>query len=148
MSVASQAPRRLVSRRRARTSRGQALVEFALVAPILLFLLFAIVDFARAWNTYQVLTDAAREGARMAVIDDPSIAMADVRTAITDALDRASLDQDETTIDIQGFRSGRGNPTTVRIEYRYQLGLVGAFIAFAQGDDVLTLITEIVMRNE
>jgi Flp pilus assembly protein TadG len=133
---------------RQRSNRGQALVEFALVAPVLLLLLFAIVDFARAWNTYQVLTDAAREGARAAVIDDPGIVEADVRTVIADALGRASLDPSETTVQILGFRSGRGNPTTVRIEYRYQLGLVGAFIAFAQGDEVLTLITEIVMRNE
>ena len=60
--------------RRARPDRGQALVEFALVAPIQLLLIFAVADMARAWNVYQVITDAAREGARTAVIDDPAIA--------------------------------------------------------------------------
>lgn len=142
------ARRRRTSRVGARLDRGQALVEVALVAPLLLLLIFAVADFARAWNTYQVITDAAREGARTAVIDDPAILDADVRTVITDALDRASLDPAEATVQILGFRSGRGNPTTVRIEYRYQLGWIGAFVAFAQGDDILTLISEIVMRNE
>jgi Flp pilus assembly protein TadG len=144
----AQGPDRPRTRRRPRSDRGQALVEFALVAPVLLLLIFAIADFARAWNTYQVLTDAAREGARTAVIDDPAIVEADVRQVITDALNRASLDPAEATVQVLGFRSGRGNPATVRIEYRYQLGWIGAFVAFAQGDDVLTLITEIVMRNE
>lgn len=123
-------------------------MEFALVAPLLLLLIFAIVDLARAWNTFQVITDAAREGARTAVIDDPSITEADVRTVIANALNRASLDQGNATVQVQGFRSGRGNPATIRIEYRYQLGWIGAFVAFAQGQDVLNLITEVVMRNE
>ena len=64
---------RLRSSRRSRRDdprRGQALVEFALVVPILLLLLLGIVDFARAWNVYEVLTDAAREGAREAVVDN------------------------------------------------------------------------------
>ena len=130
-----------------RRNRGQALVEFALVAPLLLLLIFAVADFARAWNTYQVLTDAAREGARAAVIDDAGIVLADVQTVIGDALTRASLDNNDATVTITGFRSGRGNPTTIRIEYQYSLGWVGALVTLAQGND-LTLVTEIVMRNE
>jgi Flp pilus assembly protein TadG len=139
-------PRR--HRRRAGNRRGQALVEFALVMPILLLLILGLIDFARAWNVYQVITDAAREGARTAVIDDPTVSEDSVRTVIGNALQRASINTDDATIDIDGFRSGRGMPTTVRIEYEYQLGWIGALVAFAQGDDLLTLTTEIVMRNE
>ena len=58
--------------RRAVRRSGQALVEFALVLPALLILLMGIFDMARAWNVFEVLTDAGREGARRAVIDDPS----------------------------------------------------------------------------
>jgi Flp pilus assembly protein TadG len=44
-------------------SRAQALVEFALILPILLILIIAAMDFGRMYYTKMVLTDAAREGA-------------------------------------------------------------------------------------
>lgn len=47
-----------------RAERGQAIVEFALVMPILIILLFAVVFFAMAFNLQMVLNGAAREGAR------------------------------------------------------------------------------------
>lgn len=43
---------------------GQAVVEFALVLPIFLLLLFAAVEFGRAYFSLHLLTNAAREGAR------------------------------------------------------------------------------------
>lgn len=135
-------------RRRARGRRGQALVEFALVAPLLLLLILGLIDFARAWNVYQVITDAAREGARNAVVQNQTLTEAEVTGIIGAALGRANLDPDATTITITGFNSGQGNPTTVRIEYEYTLGWVGVFLILAQGDNQLTLTSEIVMRNE
>jgi len=48
--------------------RAQALVEFALIAPIFFLLLFAIVEFGRAVYYIQVLNNAAREGARYAIV--------------------------------------------------------------------------------
>jgi TadE-like protein len=50
--------------------RGQALVEFALVLPLVLLLVVGMLEFARAWNLHQVMTDAVREGARRAVLAD------------------------------------------------------------------------------
>jgi Flp pilus assembly protein TadG len=50
--------------------RGQALVEFALILPIILLVMVGMLEFARAWNLHQVMTDAAREGARRAAIAD------------------------------------------------------------------------------
>ena len=47
-----------------RREGGQSLVETAVVFPILVLLLAAIVDFGRAFDAYIVLTNAAREGAR------------------------------------------------------------------------------------
>ena len=49
-------------------SRGQALVEFAFVAPMFFLLLFAIVDFGRYVYYVQILNNAAREGARYAIV--------------------------------------------------------------------------------
>ena len=47
--------------------RAQAMIEFALVSPVLLLLLFGIVDIGRAIFYYDTLNHAAREGARVAV---------------------------------------------------------------------------------
>jgi Flp pilus assembly protein TadG len=48
---------------------GQALVEFALVFPVFLIILFGIVDFGRAIYAYNTLANAAREGARIAIVN-------------------------------------------------------------------------------
>jgi Flp pilus assembly protein TadG len=49
--------------------RGQALVEFALVIPVLLLIFMGILDFGRAIYAYNTLSNAAREGARVAIVD-------------------------------------------------------------------------------
>jgi Flp pilus assembly protein TadG len=51
-----------------RQESGAELVEAAAVIPILLMLLLGIVTFGRAWDVYQTITRAAREGAREAVL--------------------------------------------------------------------------------
>jgi TadE-like protein len=48
--------------------RGQSLVEFALVMPLLLVMLLGIMEFGRAWHISQIVTDAARQGARAGAI--------------------------------------------------------------------------------
>ena len=50
-------------------SRGQALVEMALVIPIFLLILVSLFDLGRAVFAYNTLTNAAREGARMAIVN-------------------------------------------------------------------------------
>ena len=57
---------RLVTR--SKEDSGAELFEAALVLPILLTLLLGIVTFGRAYNTYQTITRAAREGAKSAVL--------------------------------------------------------------------------------
>jgi Flp pilus assembly protein TadG len=57
-------------KRSRRDERGQALVEFALLLPVILLLVVGMLEFARAWNLHQVMTDAVREGARRAAIHD------------------------------------------------------------------------------
>jgi Flp pilus assembly protein TadG len=49
-----------------RSERGAELVEFALVLPIFLILVGGITDFARLFFSYEIVTNAAREGARLA----------------------------------------------------------------------------------
>lgn len=53
--------------------RGSAMVETAIVLPLLLMLMVGIFEVGRAYETWQVLTNAAREGARMAVTPSSTV---------------------------------------------------------------------------
>ncbi len=57
--------------------RGEALIEFALVLPFLLVLTFMVVDFSRAFMAKNVITQAAREGARVYAMPDSTEASAE-----------------------------------------------------------------------
>jgi len=57
---------------RIKSERGAALLEAAVTLPMLLLVAVGIFEFGRAYQTWQILTNAAREGARMAVLADPS----------------------------------------------------------------------------
>ncbi len=61
--------------------RGAALVEAALVLPLLLMLLVGIVEFGRVWNAQLSLSHAAREGIREYVVSGDETAAVNVATA-------------------------------------------------------------------
>ena len=66
--------------RRGRAEDGAQLVEFALVLPLLLLVLLGIAEFGFMFQRYEVVTNAAREGARMAVL--PGYGTADVQARV------------------------------------------------------------------
>src|SRR5207245_11604621 len=68
-SAASEVPR--ISGQGMRSQRSQSMVEFAIVAPLLLLLIFGIVDFGRVIYTYITLNQAVNEAVRVAIRDSP-----------------------------------------------------------------------------
>jgi Flp pilus assembly protein TadG len=69
-----------------RSEAGLATLEMALVLPFLLFVLFAIVEFGLAFARLQVVQNAAREGARAAVLFRSPCNAGIVTTAVNDAI--------------------------------------------------------------
>ncbi len=67
------------TRRRWRSETGAELIEFALVFPLLLLVVLGIIDFGFLFQQYEVVTNAAREGARIAILPDYSAADANAR---------------------------------------------------------------------
>lgn len=66
--------------RRCRINRqGAAAVEFALVAPVFLVMVFGMIEFGRAVMVQQLLVNAAREGVRVAVLDGTTAAVAQAK---------------------------------------------------------------------
>ena len=72
-----------------RSNRGQAVIEFALVLPLLLLLCFGITEFGRAWMTMNILTSAAREGVRLAAVTGPDTPAVEQR--VRDVCDAARV---------------------------------------------------------
>lgn len=138
-------------RRRARGwwgEEGQAVVEFALIVPVLLLLVVGLAEFARAWNTKQVLTDAARESLRSSVVANPDFTYEAMLDLIDEALLRAALDPERADVSVEGWKAGTGTPARVQIDYHYELGLFGALANWAAEDRTLVMSTSFVMRNE
>jgi Flp pilus assembly protein TadG len=74
--------------RRKGSRRGQSVIEFALVLPILLLVVFGITEFGRAFWTLNVLTQAAREGVRVAAVGGNQAA---VLTRVDEVLNAAGV---------------------------------------------------------
>jgi Flp pilus assembly protein TadG len=72
--------------------RGSVLVEAALILPILLLLVFGIIDFSRAYNAKQALTHASREAVRVFVVTEDAAKTQAAFAAAVVALDGATRD--------------------------------------------------------
>ena len=81
----------LINRLRACVSaeEGSQLIEFVIVFPILMLLLAGIVDFGMMFRSFEVVTNASREGARVAVL--PGYALADVQLRVQEYMDSSGI---------------------------------------------------------
>jgi len=64
------APSEHVTRTRTHSERGAALVEFAIVVPFLILIMFGMIDFGVAFSDYQNVRSGTREAARVGVVND------------------------------------------------------------------------------
>jgi Flp pilus assembly protein TadG len=126
---------------------GQDLVEYALVLPLLLALIFGTIEFGIAFFNYSTISNAAREGARAGI--RPITAACDVacRNGEVDAAARGlitGLDNDELSIAIT-----RPTATTVRVQINYNVRLITAPIINALGgQDTIAIGTTATMQLE
>jgi Flp pilus assembly protein TadG len=84
--------------RTTRDQRGAAAVEFALLLPLLVMLVFGIVEFSVLYNRQQGLHAAAREGAREAAL--PTSTQGDIEDRVREALEGVLSDADAAAADI------------------------------------------------
>jgi Flp pilus assembly protein TadG len=113
--------------RRISGERGQTMVEFAIVLPIFVTLLFGIIQFGIAFNNYITITDAARAGARVAAVSrqasNPSGAC--VNQVQTSA---STLNQSQLQVTCSSSWAP-GSDVTVDVQYPYSINLYGVVIA-------------------
>jgi hypothetical protein len=93
-------------KRRLASARGAELIEFALVLPLLLLLVLGIVDFGFLFQRLEVITNAAREGARIAVLAGSGYSTDDVKDRVVSYMEEggvpADLPNDNPHIDVTG----------------------------------------------
>lgn len=125
------------------SSRGQSIVETALVLPILLLLVMAIIDFGLMFNNYIVLSNASREAARLAAVGATD---ADITTLIVSLTQ--TLDGTKRTTTISPAKSLRLHGTQVTITIAYQSKAVTPVMAAIFPGGYSTLTSKTIMRVE
>jgi Flp pilus assembly protein TadG len=130
-----------------RDTRGQSLVEFALIVPIFVLVLIGIFDFGRAIYAFNTINQAAREAARLAIVDqtishirdeavESSVSLRiDATDIVVDFRDRDTPDDEGSCV---GAVSGDDNNqqsivscfavVTVRYEYEAATPIIGALV--------------------
>lgn len=101
-----------------RNQKGQSLVEFSIILPLLLLIIMGIVEFGMMLNSYLTLNNAARDGARYGVIGNSNAQIQSMITSSSPSLNSADL-----TITITPADGSRisGNTLTVNLTYNYKL---------------------------
>ena len=114
----------MLKMKRIRSERGQTMVEFALVLPMLLVVLLGIFQFGVAFNNYVTLTDAVRAGARKAAVSRNSSNPAGDCVAQVMAA-KGGLDATELGKNLSGSSSWTaGSDVTVTADYPYSISLL------------------------
>lgn len=131
--------------------KGVAAIEFAIILPLLIVLVFGIIEFSLLLYDKQVITNASREGARSGIVYRYPDKVTDVE--ITDVVNTycssylitfGSPNAPVTNVTRTGF--GAGDELTVAVTYDYDFLVLPGFIASLTGGKTLNATTR--MRME
>jgi len=125
-----------------RGNRGQAVIEFAFVLPLLLLVCFGITEFGRAWMTMNIITSAAREGVRLAVVTAPNIPAVEQR--VRDVCAAAGVETSAITV-VPPDPADPDRRVSVTVETDFEV-IPGRFLGAFSG--IIPLRTTSIMRHE
>jgi Flp pilus assembly protein TadG len=134
-----------------KNERGAALIETAITIPIILLIAVSIFEFGRAYQTWQVLTNAAREGARQAILVDKTDA--DVETAVKNYITTGGLPLGSTVVNInRTVPMGTNTASQVTVNYPFSFIVLNPVIRLVTPSSTagapLTMQSVALMRNE
>ncbi len=113
---------------RFRAQRGQAMVEFAIVAPILLLILMGIMQLGVVYNNWVTLTDAARAGARKAAVCRTGCTP-DATTATVTAVKNSAADLNMASLGVTVTSTwAQGADATVTATYPWSINVMGVVV--------------------
>jgi Flp pilus assembly protein TadG len=141
--------------KRFKSERGAALLEAAITMPILLLISVGIFEFGRAYQTWEVLTNAAREGARVACLEGPTDS--DIRTRVNNYLTVGGLSTlaDSNIVinrDYSLTAAGTAKGSLVQVNYPFQFIVLNPVVKLIAPKSTtgapITMSSSAVMRNE
>ena len=140
--------------KRMKGEKGAALLEAAITVPIILLISVGIFEFGRAYQTWQVLSNAAREGARMAVFTASTDA--DVTARVRNYMQAGSLPNYATanvTVQRSIALTGSDTGSSIVIDYPFQFMVLNPVVRLIAPSDrktgaPITMKSSVVMRNE
>ncbi|WML59145.1 TadE/TadG family type IV pilus assembly protein [Neobacillus sp. PS2-9] len=121
-----------------KSENGQSLVEFALVLPLIVLLLFGIIDFSRIFHVYLTMDHAGREAARAASIGND---VSEIKnTAVNDA---TSIGLTADRVAISGTRNSGTNVTiTITYPITFLTPVIGEIVGSLTLKDTTTMRVE------
>ena len=104
--------------RNLKNQKGQALVEFAIILPILLMLVMGILQFGMMLNSYLTIENASREGARAGIVGSSDVEIKNLIISTSPSLDPKNL-----IVSITPTEANRksGDTLIVKVTYNYNL---------------------------
>jgi len=121
-------------------------VEFAVLAPLFVVLLFGLVEFGLSIYNKEVLANASREGARFGVVyTTPRKTTTEVRTKVQDFLTKSGF-TGTATINVTGAGGASGSTLTVAVTYPYTFQVLPHFVSTLTGTMNLTANTVMLME--
>ena len=122
---------KLIRARRKNGEKGQALVEFTLLVPVFLLLLFAIIDFGMGFYSWITVTNGAREGARLGAVLATQQQIEDRVYQTVDLPDEGT----KMTVTVTNAQGQPGESVTVTVDYDYDLITpLAGIVSFVSGD--------------
>jgi Flp pilus assembly protein TadG len=119
-------------------------LEFALVFPVLLLLLFSVIELGSAWYNRQLLVNASREGARLAALSS-GMQDSDIVSEVQTILNQSGFPGSATVIS-SGASGGPGTLVNVQITAPVSMPVLGALVPGVDSSQLVTANT--VMRHE
>jgi Flp pilus assembly protein TadG len=131
---------------RSKNQEGAGLVEFSLLAPLIVALLFGLVEFGLSLYSKEVLTNASREGARFGVVyTTPRKTAAEIQARVQEYLANAGF-TDTPNINVVGAQGTSGRPLTVSVSYPYNFQVLPHFVCSFTGSINLNANTVMLME--
>jgi Flp pilus assembly protein TadG len=135
----SQLPKHVTS------ERGSTAVEFSLFLPLLVVLVFGMIDFGLLIWQKEVLVNATREGARQGILFGAGNGKPEIEIAVAQAISDGGLNASGLNIKVTGVGTGAGNPLAVTSSLPFQFIVADKLIP---GISRNTLTASITMMNE
>lgn len=144
---------RCLLRRFRETETGQSLVEFTMILPLFVLLFMSMVEFGRAFHTWLLITNAAREGARVAAVQSD---LSTVQNRVYDSFcanypSQCNIDPSRVTISTTNVQGSRGSMVEVDVTYDFEwVTPIGDIVNLVSGGNLpnLTIRSHASMRLE